>query len=220
MIKIILIFFSIFILNTGFSAKKFYKWTDENGQTHFSQQAPPANDKADNVTKISGKAGSIKMLPYKKGALLYCGSLELSGAQYSDSVLLDDLKLNLPSWVEIQQEAERNYNDLLDKNTPQKEVKKSLTRLNETSCRVSWASERIIYFTSTTYKKDVLRSSNKKTYKALLKERNLECPDNKNYMGRGVTWAASNPDVMVGDEAEAYYQCQIHYEKELKKYKN
>jgi hypothetical protein len=217
----LIIILSLLYNNNIFAAKKFYKWVDENGQTHFSQKAPPVNSaNNDNVIQITGKAGSFKMLPYKKGSLLYCGSLELVGAQYSDSVLLDDLKLNLPSWAEIRQEAEKNYNQLLDKKASHTKIKKAQTWLNETSCRVSWASEQIIYFTSTKYKKDVLRSNNKKTYEALLKERNLECPDSINYMGRGVTWSSTNPDVMVGDEAEAYYQCQTYYEKELKKYKN
>lgn len=220
-LHIILIIISFLLLNSAFAAGKFYKWTDEKGQVHFSQQAPPVklNSSDDNVVQMTGNASSYKIIPFKKGSKMYCGSLELYGGQHFDALLIDDLKLNMSSWLKIQKDAEKNYTTLIEKKSSIKDIKKARVWFNETSCRVSWASKNIVYFSSEKYKNDLKIIKRNQNYNALIENRALECPDNINYQGRSSTWSSRNPDIMVGDEAEEYYQCRQYYKKKLDEFK-
>jgi len=226
--NIIFIFITIFIVpSTSYSAGKFYKWTDKNGQIHYSQVAPQSkSNETDNVVKIGGNSSSIKMEPYEKGNYLYCGKLALPSAHLTDSLIIKNIKLGLKEWVKSQIEAEQEYTKVLQKNQLNKrsnkpKLRKAKTRLDETACRVTWANKRLTFLTSSSYKKGVARGKIKDKLKELKKMRDYDCPHNPNYLGRGVTWAKNYPNLLIGDEAEAYYQCNKKYdkkEKELKKY--
>ena len=225
MIKIsnitLLLTISFSLINSGYAAGKFYKWVDDKGQIHYSQIAPPVTEgNTDDVVKIGGNSGSIKMQPYQKGRYLYCGKLELPTAHLTDALILQNIKLGLKDWIQSQQEAEQEYNKTKTSQANKSTIKQAKDWFDETSCRVTWANKRLNYLTSNAYKKSIALDKIEKEYQNLQKARNRECPENPNYLGRGVTYAKNYPNLLVGDAAEEYYQCTERYKKQMKPLKD
>lgn len=52
MTSTLIAFLTAMLLSTGVSAAQFYKWTDEQGATHYSESPPPAS---------AGKASEVKV---------------------------------------------------------------------------------------------------------------------------------------------------------------
>ncbi len=135
---------------------KFYKWTDDKGQIHYSQTAPASkNNTAGAISQIGGKSHSLKMQPYQKGRYLYCGKLELPQAHLTDALILKNIKLGLKEWSQEQREAETQYNKLKTSQANKTKIKRSKKWFEETSCRVTWAHKRLNFLTSNAYKRSL-----------------------------------------------------------------
>ncbi len=213
----ILIFNSI----SAIAEEKFYKWTDDKGQIHYSQIAPASkDDAAGTISKIGGKSNSLKMQPYQKGRYLYCGKLELPQAHLTDALILKNIKLGLKEWSQEQREAEIQYNKLKTSQRDKTKFIRAKKWFEETSCRITWAHKRLNFLTSSAYKRSLELDKIKKQYDILEKARNKECPENPKLHGFGENRTNSNPNFIVGAEAEDFHQCGLRYDKKMKPLKN
>ncbi len=216
-----LIITAVIYSNLANAAGKFYKWVDDKGQVHYSQTEPSKKDNVtDNIVKIGGTAGTVKMKPYEKGRYLYCGKLELPNARLTDALVVKNIKLGLKEWTLIQKQAEQHYNEIKRTTKNKQELKKTKKWYEETSCRISWANERLKFLTSTAYKRSIELDKIQKEYQRLQHEKDRECPLDPVKFKKVYNIKPGQPTILVGDDAETFHQCTQRYDKKMKPLKD
>lgn len=91
---------------------KMYKWTDKEGQVHYSQ-IPPESDQVQENSNVSEKSDANAISTTRKGDYAYCGKLKLPGPLYKPKTILLVLGNRVESWTKSLKQNERSLTSQL-----------------------------------------------------------------------------------------------------------
>ena len=149
--KQIVAFILLAITTTGVFAGKMYKWTDEHGQTHFSQ-TPPEKSASGQEAKVElHKVNSSRVTVNRRLDYEYCGETKLPGPANKPKKILRNLDSRTQSWRKSlaykrkslnshmrSQLASRRYSP--ESQQAKNERQQTLTRsIGELECALDWA---------------------------------------------------------------------------------
>lgn len=132
-------------------AGKMYKWTDENGQTHFSQSRPE--------TQAAGQKGKVELHNVHNSRVTvsqrldyeYCGDMKLPGPIDKPKDILRNLDSNTQSWRKRLKQQRKSLQDHMRSQLAKRrysptsqlaknERQETMTRsIGELECALGWA---------------------------------------------------------------------------------
>ena len=126
---------------------KMYKWTDAEGNVHYTQTPPPASAQQSKSMKVrTGTTVRVR----KRGKKLYCGKRALPRLSDRPAVAISNLEGNLLGWednIERSKEDRAKYIKSNAKRATTSRFNKRLKRYDdevaELECQVAWARKEL-----------------------------------------------------------------------------
>lgn len=109
---------------------EFYKWTDESGQVHYTQNPPP-EQQAEKITVDTGTAAPVAMTPTEKEGVKVCGSLILPSRRLDPVTSVSTYRQAIALW---QKYIEDNGS---------KSDEASLQGVSERHCAIAYANREL-----------------------------------------------------------------------------
>lgn len=157
LLSLLLLLLVTLFFHAGATAAKMYKWTDKNGEVHFSQTLPIGDESsiAYDQVKIQQTTGAV-LVPSTIDGQLYCGELQLPKQSKYQPQSVKNLTTKTKSWRKSlkrsQQALDRflipkknyRYSSSYRKSTTfNEELARHQKPVHEYLCAVEWARGKI-----------------------------------------------------------------------------
>jgi len=183
-----------------------YKWTDKNGEVHYSQTPPPVSQEVQPTLRSNSRFGISSIKPLRSGGKIFCGSLTVMNAENNDAIMEENIRTSIDTWV-----TERNELDAqrlkLPLSTPVAARRKLDGQYAEFDCRVKWAHAQLEILTSFTRKSNNSYQALKNEYERLKSRQEEECSTDPKKLGK---------TMLIGKEANDWGECYNHYKYKMR----
>ena len=178
-----------------------YKWTDKNGDVHYTQTPPPSSQDVQATLRSNNRFGVSSIKPLQGGDKIFCGTLAVMDTNKDDAVLEENIRVSLDAWV-----TERNSLDKrrlnLPISTPAPLRRKLDSQYAEFDCRVKWAHGHLKVLNSFERKSDIRYSDLRSEYDRLKSRQEEECSTDPKKLGK---------TMLIGKEANDWGKCYDKY---------
>ena len=169
-----------------------YKWTDKEGNVHFSQTPPMQQDQVQSSAKLDQRVGASVIEPVVNGTKVLCGRLQVMELSGGDDAIKNEIERNIDDWS--------RQRDTIDR---QRQSDHGLDEsYAEQDCRVRWAYQQLQTFRSFKYQADKSYQRLQQQYDELEARQAEECSTDPKKLGKSM---------LVGKEANEWGKCYNHY---------